>query len=583
MRHRSGPIRAAMAVGLLLILIAPFADLDGQRSASAGVTFATTDRLLAPPRGTPEKVIRYAESLGATRPLDTRLYINEIYRLAPLVGLDPAVVVAQSSLETAGWTSSYWTDSLNPAGIRITASGVSSYTWASGTAAARYHLCHLYIYAAGSIDAGNPLYPYRFDGPGYQNAVTLGYGGQAHTIDDLTGKWAVDPNYAAKIVSRGNTIFAASPTDPIDPRITSAVPQGTEGGTARYATDGDPGTTWSVGGAGGPLESAQLTMDLGRSHRLTSIRWVFGVTGRADSWRLQTSPNGTTWTDLAAYSNATSRVWQVHAATGTARYVRFAFANPNGDAKLGGIAEVELYGRWTNGTPPPTATPFPIPTATRTPIPTSTSTPTLAPIPTATATATPDPLVTPSPAALAGEPLPVVGGGGSGSGNWSGYVRDGDVRTTWQTTTSPPPNRASVYVDLGEVRSITGVEWVFRRISGAGTYTIQVSRDRVTWTPLSGHVGSTPLAWQRVALSADARYVRFAFSLEGSTSQIGYLAEIVVYGETAVAGSMLEEPATATPGPTETVPVTATPEPAAATATSITPATPMAPIASPTA
>jgi hypothetical protein len=167
-----------MALGVLLALLAPFAGVDGPRSASAAVTLATTDRLLAPPRGTPEKVIRYAESVGATRPLDTRRYINEIYRLAPLVGLDPAIVVAQSTLETAGWTSTYWTNHLNPAGIRITSSGVPSYTWATGTAAARYHLVHLYIYAAGAIDPGNLLYPYRTDGPGYQNAVNLGYGGQ---------------------------------------------------------------------------------------------------------------------------------------------------------------------------------------------------------------------------------------------------------------------------------------------------------------------------------------------------------------------------------------------------------------------
>lgn len=579
MRRRPLLLRAALALGVLTILITPFAELPGLRSASAAVTLATSDRLIAPPRGTPEKVIRYAESVGATRPLDTRRYINEIYRLAPLVGLDPAIVVAQSSLETAGWTSSYWTESLNPAGIRITASGVSSYTWTTGTAAARYHLVHLYIYAAGAIDPGHPLYPYRADGPGYQNAVNLGYGGQSKTIDDLTGKWAVDLNYGTKIVGRGNTIFAASPSDPVDPRVTSIASQGTEGGTARYATDGDPGTSWSVAGLDSPPPSARLTVDLGRSHRLSSIRWVFGVTGRADTWRLQISSNGTTWTDLATYSNATSRIWQIHTASGTARYVRFAFANPNGDMKLGGFAEVEVYGTWTNGTPPPTSTPFPIPTATKTPVPTSTR------IPTATATATPNPLLTPSPAALGGEPLPIAGGGGSGIGNWSGYARDGNIQTTWRTISNTPPSRAQVYVDLGRVQPITGVEWVFRRTSGAASYAIEVSTDKTTWTPMSSHAGSTPLAWQRFALTADARYVRFLFTNPTGAPILGWVAEIKVYGEPVAGAAVTDDPATATspttPEPTPTDVPTEIVEPPTATTAAVDLGTPVDPVASP--
>ena len=581
MHRRPHLLRAAMALCLLTILVAPLAALDGLRSASAAVTLATTDRLLAPPRGTPEKVVRYAESVGATRPLETRRYIDEVYRLAPLVGLDPAIVVAQSSLETAGWTSSYWTESLNPAGIRITASGVSSYTWATGAAAARYHLCHLYIYAAGAIDPGNPLYPYRTDGPGYQNAVNLGYGGQSQTIDDLTGRWAVDPLYAGKIVSRGNGIFAPKPTDPVDPRVTSIASQGSDGGTARYATDADPGTTWSVSGTSGPPPSAFLTIDLGRSHRLTSVRWVFGVTGRADSWRLQTSPNGTDWTNLATYTNARSRVWQAHAASGTARYVRFAFANPNGDAKLGGFAEVEVYGTQTNGSPPATATPYPIPTATRTPIPTSTQTPL------ATATATPDPVNAPSPVALAGEPLPIVGGGGSGGATWSGYARDGDIGTTWRTLSTTPPSRAQVYVDLGEIRSITGVAWLFRRTGGAASYAVELSTDKVTWTPATRHAGSTPLAWQRVAIDAEARYVRLAFTNPTGAPILGWLAEIVVHGEDVAAGSIDDATPTptATTAPTEATETTGTPEPTTATPTEtpVDRATPIAVDASPVA
>jgi hypothetical protein len=326
-----------------------------------------------------------------------------------------------------------------------------------------------------------------------------------------------------------------------------------------------------------------LTIDLRRSHRLTSIRWVFGVTGRADSWRLQTSPNGTAWTDLAAYSNARSRVWQIHPASGTARYVRFLFANPNRDAKLGGLAEVEVYGTWTNGTPPATSTPFPIPTATMTPIPTSTPSPTAAltstpdplatPTPNATSTPTSTPTPAPSPVALQGERLGIVGGSGSGTGNWSGFARDNNLRTTWQTIASPPPQKASVYVDVGEVRSITGVEWVFRRTSGAASYAIETSTDRRTWTPMSAHAGSTPLAWQRDAFTAEARYVRFVFSNTTGAPALGYLAEIVVYGEDVAAGGIDDESLTATSTASPTVSPTPTKTPVSVTVTAVATAT----------
>ena len=120
---------------ILLAVVLPLSVGRQSHSAQAAVVISKTDPTMAPPRGTPEKVLRWAQDNDATPITATRDYIYEVYRLAPLVGIDPAIVIAQSALETADWTSFYWKNHLNPAGIGITYSGAPSYTWPSGTAA----------------------------------------------------------------------------------------------------------------------------------------------------------------------------------------------------------------------------------------------------------------------------------------------------------------------------------------------------------------------------------------------------------------------------------------------------------------
>ena len=160
-------------------------------------------------------------------------------------------------------------------------------------------------------------------------------------------------------------------------------------------------------------------------------------------------------------------------------------------------------------------------------------------------TNTPTPTQTPS--ALDGELIAAIGGGGSSSGNWSGYARDGSVRTTWQTITTPTPTRAQVYVDLGKVGTITGAEFTFRRKSGARSYQIRVSSDKVSWVTVARFTYAEPLVWQRARFSASGRYVQFLFTNTTGATALGYLAEIKVYG---VATSFA--PAEATPSPTST-------------------------------
>jgi hypothetical protein len=133
-------------------------------------------------------------------------YIREVYRLGPQIGFDPAIIVAQSDLETGHWTSFYWNRDLNPAGL-----GISGNQWqvepvfANGTISARAQLAHMHAEVFGS---SQPLPP-ELQGvdPTYQRVFDAGWAGTIRTIADLSGTWAVDPEYHHKIVARATAIF----------------------------------------------------------------------------------------------------------------------------------------------------------------------------------------------------------------------------------------------------------------------------------------------------------------------------------------------------------------------------------------
>ena len=69
---------------MLLATIGPVAFGRLAPHAQAAVLLASSDPILGPPRGTPEKVMRFAQEKQSTRIADTRAYIYEVYRLAPL-------------------------------------------------------------------------------------------------------------------------------------------------------------------------------------------------------------------------------------------------------------------------------------------------------------------------------------------------------------------------------------------------------------------------------------------------------------------------------------------------------------------
>ena len=163
---RSGAIAAWLAMLLLVASIPAVWDRGPSATNALGAqtaavpSYSPSDLLLAPARGDVEQILNHARRFGSLRMADVEAYVTEVYSLAPLVGLDPAVVISQSNLETDTWRTAYWSNHLNPAGIGITADGVESFTWENGTDAARGQIVHLYLYAVGIIARGHVLEPY---------------------------------------------------------------------------------------------------------------------------------------------------------------------------------------------------------------------------------------------------------------------------------------------------------------------------------------------------------------------------------------------------------------------------------------
>jgi hypothetical protein len=172
------------------------------------VPFDVTNTIVGPVRGTANQALAVARSMGAQRMDQVTLYITEIYRRAPEIGFDPALLVSQSALETNFWRSSWWINRLNPAGIGVTgdpAQNAASPTFASGTISARAQLAHMHAEVYGNRQP-LPLVLQGVD-PTYQRVFAAGWAGTIVTLEDLAGTWATDPLYAVKIISRARVIF----------------------------------------------------------------------------------------------------------------------------------------------------------------------------------------------------------------------------------------------------------------------------------------------------------------------------------------------------------------------------------------
>jgi hypothetical protein len=179
-----------------------------------------------------------------------------------------------------------------------------------------------------------------------------------------------------------------------------------------------------------------------------------------------------------------------------------------------------------------TSTPTRTPTATGTPSETAmpTETPTLEDSTTAEPTSTGTSETTPSPTSTpSSRRHQIVRSGRTGNSTTSLAIYDGDTATYWSTNTSTPTRSANVYVDLGEVKAIGYIRWVFAVKGWAPEYKVQLSSNRQTWTTY--YTGSNPSAgaWKRLTVNTDARYIRWYFRNTNQSPTLGGLAEVQVW------------------------------------------------------
>ena len=70
---------------------------------------------------------------------------------------------------------------------------------------------------------------------------------------------------------------------------------------------------------------------------------MFSKSGAADRFAIDVSLDRRTWTQVAVKTNGAVNEWRSLTWSGTARYVRFYFANPAGDPVLGYLSEVRVF------------------------------------------------------------------------------------------------------------------------------------------------------------------------------------------------------------------------------------------------
>jgi uncharacterized protein YkwD len=107
------------------------------------------------------------------------------------------------------------------------------------------------------------------------------------------------------------------------------------------AYDGDLKTVWMTE-TSTPPRSAHIWFDLGSTQRIRAIEWMFARGGAADHFQIEVSTDNVTWTAVATKSNGAVGAWRSARFSGDARFIRFAFLNPNGDPVLGYLAEVRV-------------------------------------------------------------------------------------------------------------------------------------------------------------------------------------------------------------------------------------------------
>lgn len=289
----------------------------------------------------------------------------------------------------------------------------------------------------------------------------------------------------------GQSTEFTNPSGTMNPSFTGAqltptYSSGSSNGSgSAYVRDGAWSTAWY---AQTNTSSGQFIIDYGQIRQLTGVRWGFNVSGYADQFTVETSIDRQTWSRVGTFGNGSKNTWYGVALGHQGRYLRVTFANPNGDVKIGYMAEIQLFGSTAQVTNP-------------------------------SGTVNPP---------FSGTMLTPTYSSGSSNGSGSGYVRDGAWSTAWYA--QGYPSTGQFIIDYGKTHQLTGVRWGFNVSGYADLFTVETSIDRQTWTRVGTFGNGSKNTWYGIALSQQGRYLRVTFANPNADSKIGYMAEIQLFG-----------------------------------------------------
>ena len=179
-----------------------------QSSQAAGL--ATSSRVIAPPRVSEGQVVRHLvpKQNGGYSDAKVRWIVGRYFDVAPRVGVDPLVAIAQMDHETAH-LSSYWsqTPRRNPAGIGVTGEPGAGESFPSWYDSVDAHVGRLLAYALPK-GAGTARQKRLIAVALSWRTLPDRYRGVAPTIYGLQGRWATDRYYASKLARVGDAIDA---------------------------------------------------------------------------------------------------------------------------------------------------------------------------------------------------------------------------------------------------------------------------------------------------------------------------------------------------------------------------------------
>ncbi|GIT78758.1 hypothetical protein LLS1_04270 [Leifsonia sp. LS1] len=267
----------------------------------------------------------------------------------------------------------------------------------------------------------------------------------------------------------GKTVSAPLAADESDGSPYTASASASGHGPA-LAGDGDQGTYWQSAG-----DSPWLRQQLAAGSFATGVDIDWG-TDYATRFLVQTSTDGTNWTDQKLVQKGTGGHQHVDFPATAANFVRVLLLDSSGS---GGFAVRELK-------------------------------------------------------ASASVNLALGAPTTASDGTNPGSATDGNMTTRWIADRTGSPDTSWLQVDLGSVRSIGAVR-MFWESSYASQYKIQVSDDGKTWTdayvtPTAGSDGATDL----VGVSATGRYVRMQTVKRALTSYGVSLFEFEVFGDSSL-------------------------------------------------